>query len=362
MKLFALLFAAAGATSAMADSSRGLASLAEKWNITDPAFNYEGLAFDLDYGCSDFVVEGMAGYSIWDEDCKDGGVSVANTVLTGTLDPIVGAQGDGGGDRTIKVSIEVQPEQITSDTNIYEELTGPGGELTAVVTFCVRFDLSTTGGSPIEVNFHETLVTLNVQLTDGFSIDNIAVEPRDKLVKTANQVYELEAFQCNLSMEELSATQQAVTRNQGASIRVCVRPNADARPDGIKMREVQSLTYSREDPAASQIAVADGAAANNGLSDLTCVAGSDVCMVETILVAEFYSVAGVVSGSGIGSMQFGTRRLRSGSRATQAEDEAGSSEFDMEVETVATVDDTASGAAAAGASALLALFGVVALI
>jgi hypothetical protein len=354
MKFLSLLFAV-GLTSATADNtSRNLATLAQKWNITIPTFTYSSLDFDLDFGTSDFIGAGMASFSIWDEDCQEGGVSVPDTVLTGEISPITGTAGDGSGLRTVNVGVSVQPEQISAATSIYAESTNANGELSAVVTFCVRFALSTSGASPIEVNFLETIVILNVKLTDGFEIDAISVAPRDKLIRTANQVYLLEAFQCDTNMVELSTQQKQVVRNQGAIIRVCVRPDALARPDGIKMREIQSLTYTRASPIATQAAVENGAAALNGLSDLTCDPGSEVCMVETILVADFYTITGVVSGSGVGSMQFGSaRRLRSSERGLQTiQDEAGSAQFDLSVETVAGEDTGASGASSTGLCAM----------
>jgi hypothetical protein len=353
MKFLAVLFAV-GATSARADNtSRNLATLAEKWNITIPTFEYSSLDFDLNFGTSDFIGAGMASYSIWDRNCQEGSVPVNPAVLAGSISPITEAALDGSGFRRVNVAVSVQPEQITTDTNIYEEFT-TNGALSAVVTFCIRFALSTAGASPIEVNFLETIVILNVKLTDGFEIDNISVAPRDKLIRTANQVYLLEAFQCDPNKAELSTQQKQVVRNQGAIIRVCVRPDAQARPDGIKMREIQSLTYTRNAPVATQAAVENGAAATNGLSDLSCNPGSDVCMVETILVADFYRVTGVVTGSGVGSMQFGsaTRRLRSSERDLQIQDEAGSAQFDLSVETVAGEDAGASGASSTGVFSL----------
>ena len=361
MKFFALLFAA-GATSAMADSSsRNLATLAEKWNITIPTFNYSSLDFNLGFGTSDFIGDGMAGYTIWDKDCQEGGVSVPSTVLAGTMAPITTPAADGSGRRTVNVAVSVKPEQISSNSNIYKEQT-TNGELSAVVTFCIRFALKTSGLSPIEVNFLETIVILNVKLTDGFKIDNISVAPREKLIRTANQVYKLTAFQCDASKAELSATQKQVTRNQGAIIRVCVRPDDVAEADGIKMREIKELTYSRTSPAASQEAVKNNVASTNGLSSLYCNPGEAVCMVETILVADFYRFTGVVSGTGTGSMQFGnpagnpaTRRLRSAERDLQIESEAGSAQFDLSVETVAGEDTSASSASSTGVFALTLL-------
>ena len=49
MNCACLFLASMAAYSQAADNSaqRGLASLAEKWNITDPTFEYDALSFDL---------------------------------------------------------------------------------------------------------------------------------------------------------------------------------------------------------------------------------------------------------------------------------------------------------------------------
>ena len=243
-KLFSTLFLAAASTALAADeNSRTLqtATLAEKWNITDPQFDYDSLSFDLDYGISDWIMEGMVTHSIWDENCKEGGYSIDSNILASSQSSLPNTRGNGLGRRVQQVTVTVNPETITSDANIYEE-TVVNGEQFAIVTFCVRFNLSTGGDSSIEVNFHETLITLNVDLTDGFAIDDVDVAPRDRLVTTANQAYEVEGYQCDRNYVELTPAARAVTRNQGAIIRVCVRPTLEGREDGIYMREIQSFT------------------------------------------------------------------------------------------------------------------------
>ena len=158
-----------------------------------------------------------------------------------------------------------------------------------------------------------------------------------------------------------------MTRNQGAIIRVCVRPTQEGRDDGIYMREIQSFAFSRtyEDgktPAVNQVAIENSAAANNGLTDLFCERGWEVCAFETILFANFYRDSGSVAGSGIASMQFGGsgRRLR----ALQANDqEAAIAEFEIEFVTLQTLENLTSGATATTAGFLFtAVCGFLALV
>ena len=317
-------------------------TLAEKWNITDPEFDYDGLTFDFDYALSDFIQTGMVTHGLYDVNCREGGYVVPQTDLQSIQGPLPSNAFANVNTKVQQISVAVNPETISSNPNIYEE-TVVNGEQFAIITFCLRLNLQTLGDSSIEVNFHETLVTLNVDLTDGFAIDDVDVAPRDRLVTTANQAYEVEGYQCDRNYVELTPAARAVTRNQGAIIRVCVRPTLEGREDGIYMREIQSFTFTRADPPATQVAVENSAAANNGLTDLFCEEGWEVCAFETILFAAFYRVSGQVAGAGIASMQFGGsgRRLRA---LQAAGEEAAVAEFELDFDTVATEDVGGSGA------------------
>jgi hypothetical protein len=173
-------------------------------------------------------------------------------------------------------------------------------------------------------------------------------------------------------------------RNQGAQIRVCVRPDAEARSDGIYMRRIDSFTWTRDSPVSiTQTAVENGLAASNTLTDLFCEPGELVCNFVSILFASFYATPGAVAGSGVASMQFGgdntyidledglggyqynadgsqvveffkRRNLRKLQEAE--EDVAATAEFDLSFEvdqgTAPAFDDSNSGAASDGTVAL----------
>jgi hypothetical protein len=222
---------------------------------------------------------------------------------------------------------------ISDNALLYTENTG-GSEVTAEIRFCVRFGLLTDGTTPVEVNFLEALVTLNVDLTSGFTIDDVAVVSKDKFVRTANQVYQVVGFRCSDTDVLIS---DAAAINQGTVVRVCVTPDAEATADGIKMRSIDSFTWTRAlpVPAVSQAAIIgrDLPAAND-LTTYTPCRGEAICSFETILLANFYTSLGAVTGSGVASMQFGTnasRRLRSGVRNLQEDDVAGGSEFELDL-------------------------------
>jgi len=344
------------ASAAKAQEDRALATLAEKWSIADPTFAYDGMDFSFDYPVSNFVDQGQAYYEVYDSGCKEGG----NLVTTGfTLNPIVDVTAGSVTDdatfdiagKTAQVPISVETSDITSNTDVYTE-TDTGGAVGASIVFCVRFGLNTLGDSPVEVNFLESVVTLNIDLSAGFSIDDINVTPKDQLINTAATTYTVEGYMCQQG-SDTPVVDATTALSQGSLITVCIKPDADGIADGIKMRAVDSFEWTRD--ATAQAAIESGVAAGNLLTsfDETACAGGDYCQFSSILFAAFYASKGQVSGNGVASMQFGTRRLSEGSglRALQEQEAAATSEFDLAVQLEAADDGPAALQTAAGASA-----------
>jgi hypothetical protein len=359
MKLLSTLLITTLVASAQAENRipRGLQTLAQKWNITDPTFGYDGLHFDLDYQVSDFIDDDMFTYEIFDKKCQEGGNPV--TILASNHEPLTGTflPSGGLGERVLALDIDIDAETITSDSNIYSESVAPGA-VTAQIDFCVRFSLWTKTEDPIEVNFLETLIILYVDLSDGFDIGEVNVAPALKGFNTATQVYLIDGYQCDFFGDELSGSAIAATRNQGSVIKVCVEPDQEARVAGIKMRSIDSFTFtSKLFPAIYQPAItAPNTASDNGLTTVTCSAGVDKCWFETLLFAGFYGQPGTVAGEGIGSMQFGSnsRRLR----GLQEDEPAATSEFNLDFGVVPLVDNRWRSSAAS--SGLMAVTAVVA--
>lgn len=233
------------------------------------------------------------------------------------------------------MQIAVNPANI-AQAGIYAERIIEG-QLKAEIAFCVRFSLWTYSDEPIEVNYRETLVNLTIDLTDGFSIDEMSVDPKEKVVFTDVQAFEVDAFQCNAINGALSPQQLSASRIQGSIVRVCVQPDIVAIVQGIFMRNIDSFVFSRVygngTPNAVQVAVLNGQEAPNGLTFLDCTAGEQTCSFETLLSGPFYRNAGEVQGSGVASMQFGSsvRRLRSDNRNLQ---QAVKAEFNMNFDLV----------------------------
>ena len=148
--------------------------------------------------------------------------------------------------------------------------------------------------TPVEVNFLETLLTLFVDLTGGFKIGAIEVEPKDRLTRTANQAYEVSGYECSAgSTDPLNTEDRTRRRNQGEIIYVCVTPEAEAKTDGIFMRSIDEFTWTRAG-GVRQPAIADNRQSTNLLTSYDYIAcqGSSVCKFSTILFAQFYTTLG----------------------------------------------------------------------
>ena len=384
MKLTSIFLATVAAVAHAESPNRGLATLAQKWNLTEPVFLYDSNSFTLDFTVTDYIAQGMTKYSLWKApDCQEGNLeldtsdafkSKSTSDVVGSVD-FASPRGDGdvatGG--TVSLIMEFDPETISS-SDIYTE-SEIDNQMIAEIRFCVRFGLWTpdTQTTPVEVNFLETLITLTVDLTDGFEIGSITVEPKNRLVRTANQAYEVVGYECDAAKTRLTDAERALPRNQGEVITVCVEPEQEAKDDGIYMRSVDDFFFSRpgtlELPAGvRQVAIEDNVQAGNLLTTYTSseCAGSSVCTFSTILFAQFYTSLGEVNGAGVASMQFGTttsRKLRAGAREAQEDAAAGAAEFDLQFDVnIAEVRGSGASTIVALIMSIAALFGAAALL
>jgi hypothetical protein len=323
--------------------SRELAGLAQKWNLTSTGVDFQGMNFQLNYLTSDFIVDSMldaVAYST--PECKDEGSIVPEGDMSMSIIVDDTPAGVGDFERNLLVNVTVNPGNI-EDSSIYTTIYDEDGKKQARVEFCMRFSLYTNGDTPIEVNYLETIVGFTADLTAGFFID-VAVQPKDRLIETALQTYEVDAYKCDDNNVPLSAIALARAMNQGEVIRVCVTPNQEARDQGIYLKALESFTYYRDYGGTiglvTQVAIEDSREASNFLTVLSCTAGSIVCNFETVLYADMFLSPGFVDGTGTALLQIGPdperRRVESQSslrspRLLQGDDGAEAiSQFDLD--------------------------------
>jgi hypothetical protein len=337
-------------------------TLFERWDIAEPIFTYESLGFILDFEVNEYIndVEQVK-YTMFDKTCNE---PYTGNGLSGNRGLSFTNPGDGK--HFIDIVMEIDSSTISTDAEVYSEAMVEGMQ-TATVDFCIRFSLNTPPiAGDMEANFLEIVVILYVDLSDGFQIGELSVAPLNRCVNEAAQEFFVEGYFCEEGNEP-DADIIAPVHNQGALIKICVRPVLDAREDFfIRMLRISSFTFERD--TISQPAIVDGAAASSGLTELFCTPGYAICHFETILFASFYQTPGAVGGSGIADMQFGgedspgsvspkSRRLLRENRDLQAAEQgvAPASAFDLEVTIVPAVDTVFSAASSSGGLFAMAL-------
>jgi hypothetical protein len=176
----------------------------------------------LGWKVSDYIQDRFATVTVYDGfECKEGSNDITDKISdiqSGTAyfqtlgvrpdsatpyEPDPNTTGDGV--RDMRLFLSIQANGITKSP-IYSETTTNDGEVKATIAFCVRFssyneDPDETGA--VEVNFRETLITLFVDLTDGFQVGEIFVQDKLKGQATASIACEVVGYECDLENQEL---------------------------------------------------------------------------------------------------------------------------------------------------------------
>jgi hypothetical protein len=264
-------------------------------------FKYETLQFDLDYVVSDFMGDNFITYQIYDGHlCREGNNDITNnTYLAPRLRPDLQNLGDGNGNRTMKLTLNIDTIEIASSP-IFEDL-----ETLALVYFCVRINVHNMDffeQEALEVNFLETPVLLTINLVDGFSINLGQVSNSDLVVELAYEDSAVEAYICDSDSNVISGD----VREQGESIRVCVTPTAETLAQGAYLRYIDEFTFQRDEHVQVAINPGEGGSPANELTFVSCVPGALICAFETLLGSQFFeNGVGIVFGYGTAFLQFG---------------------------------------------------------
>jgi hypothetical protein len=130
-----------------------------------------------------------------------------------------------------------------------------------------------------------------------FSAYIIVLPPIDERV-----LYGCRAYECNeLDREIVSAK----SKEEGASVRICVAPTFDAAEAGASMWSVEWWTWQRKNFTQPAI-VEQGEESPDGLTLQMCERGMDYCVFQTRLRPEFFNDTGAMEGNGECWITFGS--------------------------------------------------------
>lgn len=175
----------------------------------------------LRWRVSDFIQDHQAAYYIYDGiECKDGSNDITDDVndwnsnnaymqnmgLRPDNSTLYDPDSNGEGVRDMRLFLALQPTTENAPIFYYEDADG----LKAKIEFCIRFSLfngeAEAENSPdvLEVNFQETIITFTANMTDGFEIQEVFVEPANRIKKEASIECKIEAYECdrdNIALE-----------------------------------------------------------------------------------------------------------------------------------------------------------------
>lgn len=145
-------------------------------------------------------------------------------------------------------------------------------------------------------------------LTIAAFFSAVALAADRQQLKVAEMGYGIEMFECDKKLEKITWENRHV-KNQGATYRICLRPNAKAREDGVDIQSIDSFTWGTTTVEApgfvSWDAVKDGKA-DNQISMLVTHEPGKFYFLESMLPVMFYINSGAVEGYGTATMKLGS--------------------------------------------------------
>ena len=186
------------------------------------------------------------------------------------------------------------------------------GDNTADMVFCVRVDYLNVNES---VNFHETIVTVTIDLSAGFQATNILTE-RSAAMETnlqADADYTVIAYYCDASNQPIP---DDPVFSQGDVMEVCIRIDDDLNEEEIYVKDILNLNIIQYDNGSGPPADPTAAILNGVPDPLTIYdCGTDGrCYMMHQLTSKFFEHAtpGTLEVNGAALLSFGNPAGRRG--------------------------------------------------
>jgi hypothetical protein len=277
-----------------------------KWQIGEPNLKYFGTRITMTYTVNALIPEESVGVILYSDSggcapsskISDGDYGMVPNLIFADIGQNATGQNTttvGQNAREVTIDFTIDPAKVQKSPFWDEQ-----GDDQFFISYCVGLALylgnAAEPGSTLVAEL-DTSVNIQVDLKGDFGVE-FDVAPADINEEAAQQIYYVEGFICDENNKELVAS---IPGSQGSKLRVCVKPTDKALADGVYMRAITAFTFIRSDlpegmDPITQVAVRN--AKSNGLTELTCLAGSELCHFETILRADFYAIPGSVRGFG----------------------------------------------------------------
>jgi hypothetical protein len=214
----------------------------------------------------------------------------------------------------LDIELDIIQETISNSVH-YIDLNGTA----AIIGFCLRVDYNYVDGDGLteSINFYETNVTINVDLTANFTLTGISADrtSADSEAANADLDYPVEAYFC---LEDNSEVFSPAALEQGSILQVCVRIDDTVVTENILVEDILTFVVSQPDGTATASEVITRGVPDP-LTDKTC-RESGICNVKTQLLSKFFTDPnpGDLNVAGVAILAFGRASLMPSSAPTGA--------------------------------------------
>jgi hypothetical protein len=185
----------------------------------------------------------------------------------------------------LDVDIDIIQETISNSVH-YKDINGTA----AIIGFCLRVDYNyiDNDGHTESINFYETSVTINVDLTANFDLTQLIVDrsSADTAAINAQLDYPVEAYIC---VDDDSEVENPAPLTQGSGLQVCIKIDDSFRTHNIIVEDILTFVISQPNGTATD-SVPINNAVTNPLTDKVC-RESGICNVKSQLQSKFFADA-----------------------------------------------------------------------
>jgi hypothetical protein len=213
----------------------------------------------------------------------------------------------------LDINIDVIQETIANSVH-YQDIDGAS----AIIGFCLRVDYNYVDNAGLveSINFYETDVTINVDLTANFTLTEINVSRivvGNETTAEAELDYPVEAYIC---LDDNSEVENPEPLTQGSTLQVCVKIDDTVVTENVLVEDILTFVISQPEELTT-----DSETITNTVSDLLTdkeCRESGICNVKTQLQSKFFTEAspGDLRVDGVAILAFGKASLMPSSAPT----------------------------------------------
>jgi len=258
-----------------------------KYTIDEPTFNWDGFRLNIDYKFSRNLVEDeFVTYAIVsDKDCEGGIIS--DTELQSSLIEF--------SRNSVRLSLLLNPENIHGARYVshYEDF--------AIIGICARVWIN----QPLSSSEIEGDTILSAPRNDYIMIQSDLEDLKGitDILDDRTLDWGVDVFRCDKSNKEV-VSPLAITN--GEKLRLCLKPTTTTRNNNGYIGLIKSFQFARDGDFQKAVATYG----TDGVTDVDCPRGSNLCVIETVLSNDFFHSPGEVTATGVIALQYGSEENR----------------------------------------------------